>query len=91
MKLNLIPLLDGRLDSDIVLLPRYARREQPLPPSTEEFAKGKTKLAAWFVSNCHTSSKREEFVAELEKHAPIDIYGGCGTCSRVAKKLISID
>ncbi|ELU02470.1 hypothetical protein CAPTEDRAFT_25043, partial [Capitella teleta] len=44
-----------------------------------EYAKNKTKLAAWFVSVCRTQSKREKYVKELSKYIPIDIYGGCGT------------
>ena len=39
---------------------------------------GKTKLVAWFVSNCRTSSKREEYVKKLQKYIPVDIYGRCG-------------
>ncbi len=39
---------------------------------------GKTKLAAWFVSNCETKSKREEYVRELQKYIDIDVYGKCG-------------
>lgn len=67
-----------RLDSDIILSPTFQLRKQALPPITENFSKGKKKLAAWFVSNCRTASRREDFVSELEKYVPIDIYGGCG-------------
>ena len=44
---------------------------------------GKKKLAAWFVSNCVTSSHREDYVKELVKYIPVDIYGKCGnlTCA----------
>ncbi|CAI2341241.1 unnamed protein product [Caenorhabditis sp. 36 PRJEB53466] len=38
----------------------------------------KTKGAAWFVSHCQTNSRREDFVKRLQKHLPVDIYGGCG-------------
>jgi hypothetical protein len=31
----------------------------------------------WFVSNCHTPSRREEYVHELLQHVGIDIYGEC--------------
>ncbi|XP_057368448.1 alpha-(1,3)-fucosyltransferase C-like [Daphnia carinata] len=43
---------------------------------------GKKKLAAWFVSNCVTTSRREDYVRELVKYVPVDIYGNCGnlTC-----------
>ena len=38
----------------------------------------KKKKVAWFVTNCKTPSKREQFVTELQKHIPVDIYGQCG-------------
>ena len=49
--------------------------------------KKKKKLAAWLVSNCKTQSRREELVAELERHLPpasVHIYGKCGArkCAR---------
>jgi len=49
-----------------------------------ELAGGKRGVAAWFVSNCETASKREDFVQELSEHFPVDIYGKCGnlTCPR---------
>ncbi len=34
--------------------------------------------AAWFVSNCESKSQRENYVAALAKHYPVDIYGACG-------------
>jgi len=36
------------------------------------------KLAAWFVSHCHTSSQREKYVTELQKYIDVDIFGYCG-------------
>lgn len=39
----------------------------------------KTKGVAWIVSNCHSSSDREEYVIELKKYIPVDVYGKCGT------------
>jgi len=47
-------------------------------------AKGKTKLVAWFVSNCRASNARMEYVRELQKYVDVDVYGSCGTlkCSR---------
>jgi hypothetical protein len=35
------------------------------------------------VSNCVTSSHREDYVKELVKYIPVDIYGKCGnlTCA----------
>ncbi|XP_067947580.1 alpha-(1,3)-fucosyltransferase C-like [Watersipora subatra] len=37
----------------------------------------RSKQIAWLVSNCITSSRREEFVEELQKYIDVDIYGGC--------------
>ena len=45
---------------------------------TRNYALGKTKQAAWFVSNCGTSNGRMEYVQELQKYMQVDIYGGCG-------------
>ncbi|XP_076471861.1 alpha-(1,3)-fucosyltransferase C-like isoform X2 [Babylonia areolata] len=39
---------------------------------------GKSKMVAWFVSNCHTQSRREEFVEALKEFLPVDVYGQCG-------------
>lgn len=38
-------------------------------------------FSAWMVSNCHTNSEREAYIADLQKYIPIDIYGGCGSKS----------
>ncbi|XP_063850210.1 alpha-(1,3)-fucosyltransferase C-like isoform X3 [Scylla paramamosain] len=54
------------------------RHPLPLPPESVNYAKGKTKMAAWFVSNCHTMSKRENFVDRLKAWIEVDIYGRCG-------------
>lgn len=43
----------------------------------DNFAKGKTKLVAWFVSHCYTQSRREKYVTILRQYIPVDIYGGC--------------
>jgi alpha-1,3-fucosyltransferase len=46
------------------------------------FLQEKTKLVAWTVSHCETQSHREVIVREMQKHLPVDVYGGCGnsTC-----------
>ena len=37
-------------------------------------------LAAWMISKCRSvHSKRWEYVNELRKYIPIDIFGRCGT------------
>jgi len=36
-------------------------------------------MAAWIVSNCHTQSKRDVFVADLKKYGvDVDVFGKCG-------------
>ena len=42
------------------------------------YAEGKTKMAAWFVSNCHSTSGRGLYAKELQKYIQVDIYGACG-------------
>lgn len=39
----------------------------------------KTKMVAWFVSNCdQVQSRRMELAKEIGKYIPVDIYGKCG-------------
>ncbi|BFZ13738.1 hypothetical protein BsWGS_16776 [Bradybaena similaris] len=75
--------LNYRTDSDIFAPNnRLAWRNisELLPDSAYlEISKKKTKNAAWFVSNCHTQSKREVYVKEMQKYIDVDIYGACGT------------
>lgn len=62
-----------------------------LGPS-KNFAEKKTKLVAWFVSNCGARNQRLEFVEELRKHVQVDIYGYCGnmSCPRYSSKCSKI-
>ncbi|XP_059174010.1 alpha-(1,3)-fucosyltransferase C-like [Physella acuta] len=39
----------------------------------------KTRLVAWFVSNCKTESFREKYVEQLSRYIPVDVYGNCGS------------
>lgn len=67
-------------------------KQEDMDPVSDEFKerlKSKTKAAAWYVSNCHSKSKRELFVKELQKELTkfdltVDVYGKCGPlqCSR---------
>ena len=43
--------------------------------------RNKTKLVAWFVSNCRTPSARMVYAKELSKHISVDIFGKCGNHS----------
>uniref|UniRef100_A0A0K0D126 Fucosyltransferase n=1 Tax=Angiostrongylus cantonensis TaxID=6313 RepID=A0A0K0D126_ANGCA len=65
----------------VKLAEKLAHSEEVIDMAT---VNGKKKGAAWFVSNCHTHSMREDYVNELKKHFPVDIYGECGSlkCAR---------
>ncbi|GAU93793.1 hypothetical protein RvY_05678 [Ramazzottius varieornatus] len=70
-----------RLDSDVPigygkLRPFYADED---PQIYKDFGESKKYMVAWFVSNCRAKSGRLEYVKELQKHIPVDIYGDCGT------------
>lgn len=39
---------------------------------------GKTRTAAWFVTNCKAHNGRQEYVEDLQKYVPVDVYGNCG-------------
>jgi hypothetical protein len=90
-----------RWDSDVVAPYGYVRPigNVPLHPSeaqmkiylsnhrnsSRNYAKGKTKMAVWFASNCRiVVSSRNELVKELQKYIAIDVYGTCGnlTCPK---------
>ncbi|KAH9498769.1 hypothetical protein Btru_005086 [Bulinus truncatus] len=73
-----------RIDSDIFW--PYGRLDySPWPanqkPDFHEIARNKDKLAVWLVSNCHTPSLRKEYVEEMKKYMPVDIFGRCGNAS----------
>ena len=34
-------------------------------------------LASWFVNNCRTESRREEYIAELQRYIQVNIFGSC--------------
>lgn len=82
-----------RLDSDVVqpygwieptgafgMKPRVKEIEPALHAAMADTSRGagKSKLIAWFVSNCDTKSKREHYVEALRKHVAVDVYGECG-------------
>ena len=53
------------------------------------YALGKRKLVAWFVSNCNAPNGRSAYVKELQKYISVDVYGSCGKlkCPRYNAKL----
>ncbi|XP_055336846.1 LOW QUALITY PROTEIN: alpha-(1,3)-fucosyltransferase C-like [Paramacrobiotus metropolitanus] len=75
-----------RQDSDIpigygLIRPYYVDDEtasSPPAPLYEDYTRGKTHLVAWFASNCQAKSGRLDYVRELQKYLPVDIYGACG-------------
>lgn len=38
----------------------------------------KTRLGAWFVTNCKAKNNRKEYMEALQKNMMVDIYGFCG-------------
>ncbi|XP_045620495.2 alpha-(1,3)-fucosyltransferase C isoform X1 [Procambarus clarkii] len=68
-----------RRDSDFPnLYGQVFRRTKPLQPQERNYAANKTKMAAWFVSNCNTMSGREKVVEKLRQWITVDQYGACG-------------
>lgn len=85
-----------RHDSDI-FYPYSYMAKYPLTPSQEKeeqgqisrFLNSKSQSIVWFVSNCHTPSKRELIVKKLKNYVQVDIFGGCGrrgVCSNKADR-----
>ncbi|KAK4879804.1 hypothetical protein RN001_007950 [Aquatica leii] len=79
-----------RFDSDIIKRHKKIVKEETdyvLP--TLDAVKNKTKIIAWFVSHCSSSSKRELLIKHIMKYIPVDIYGACGflNCSRNTWKM----
>lgn len=57
-------------------------KSHPLKPEEHpNYAKGKRGRVAWLSFACQTSSHREDFVKELQKYIPVDVYGFCGPMS----------
>ncbi|XP_059152091.1 alpha-(1,3)-fucosyltransferase fut-1-like [Physella acuta] len=68
-----------RRDSDIRTYYGLVRKRKHIREKNyTSILASKTRLVAWFVSNCNTNSKREEYVAELQRYLDVDVYGKCG-------------
>ena len=83
MKYNLT--MTYRMDSDIPLpyggfMKKGIKNSRSSKYQTH-YACGKSRKVAWVVSNCHTQSKREDYVRELAKYIKTDVYGKCGDLS----------
>ena len=46
-----------------------AERAELNSTQTKNYAAGKTKMVAWFVSNCGPKNKRNDYARELAKYA----------------------
>ncbi|XP_005090254.1 alpha-(1,3)-fucosyltransferase fut-1-like [Aplysia californica] len=66
-----------RMDSDIQSYYALLRR-RPVPhhKNYTEIVASKSKMAVWMVSHKGAQSKRDEYVRELQKYIPVDIFGG---------------
>ena len=80
--------LTYRSDSDLHV-PYFITKKRDTPceecVQKKDIFPRKSKLMTWIVSHCHTSSKREKYMAELRKHIPVDVFGKCGihfNCTR---------
>lgn len=74
-----------RWDSDIPRVSGYfIKYNSPESDDGVNYAEGKTKKVAWFVSNCKPHNNRTVYAKELAKYISVDIYGACGDlqCSR---------
>ncbi|RWS04699.1 alpha-(1:3)-fucosyltransferase 9-like protein [Dinothrombium tinctorium] len=74
---NIDWMLTYRRDSDIYSPYGYTKANTR-PKNISLNLTNKKREVAWFVSNCDTPGKREDFVRELAKYVEIDIYGNCG-------------
>ncbi|XP_022110718.1 glycoprotein 3-alpha-L-fucosyltransferase A-like [Acanthaster planci] len=69
-------------EADIELLAaKYSPNHPERVTSTErDWSASKTGMIAWMASNCkYTFWPRLEFVSELKRYVPVDIFGKCGS------------
>ena len=74
-----------RRDSDLPLLhgwliPLLSNESRSIAIPTVDSIMEK-KLVAAMITNCNASSGRHRYIAEFQKFAPLDLYGGCGKLS----------
>uniref|UniRef100_T1KST4 Fucosyltransferase n=1 Tax=Tetranychus urticae TaxID=32264 RepID=T1KST4_TETUR len=71
-----------RHDSDLVTPYEkfvYYNSKFKVHSKSVNYAQGKTKKVAWFVSNCSARNKRLQYARMLAKYIQVDIYGRCGS------------
>lgn len=69
-----------RADS-IIVTPYFKYRAFPeiVPVQRKNYAEGRHKKVAWFVSNCiRENSGRLRYARQMQKYISVDIYGQCG-------------
>jgi alpha-1,3-fucosyltransferase len=67
--------------SDFPTYEIYGRRLDLFYNDSYDFSEGKKKLAFALISNCdriYTSSRRLEYIKELNRYVSVEIYGKCG-------------
>lgn len=84
-----------RQDSDAVLPSEkwvYYNESVKAKQPEKNYAKGKSKKVAWFVSNCWAKNDRAGYAKELKKYIDVDIYGRCGdkSCPREESKCLEL-
>ncbi|KAL4232060.1 Alpha-(1 3)-fucosyltransferase 7 [Mactra antiquata] len=84
-----------RHDSDIVTpYEKFVPYDENVKflPQNKNYAVGKTKMVAWFASNCKTKNRRKEYALELAKYIHVDIYGHCGNlkCPKKDKDCLDV-
>lgn len=67
-------------NSDIVARYGFIQKTAEGTKEFDNVFSEKTRDVVWFVSDCSTDSRREDYVKELQKFIDIDIYGKCGHC-----------
>ena len=55
------------------------------PYTSFDIAAGKSRLVAWMASDCTATNKRTDYVALLQRHIQVDVYGKCGNLTCLPK------
>ena len=75
--------------SDSTIVTPYEKfvpfRHHP-PVTSRDYTEGKTRMVAWFVSNCGARNKRMEYAEELSLLVDVDIYGACGQGDKICTR-----
>ena len=86
-----------RRDSDLCTpygrFRKYKYNNKLQQNNEKNFAVGKSKMVAWFVSNCKAKNSRLEYALALKKYIDVDIYGRCGSkqCGNNCNEMLKAD